>query len=367
MYEVRETGPEIIPALDAPIEFKMECWMKWAALELQIRALLGYYILDGQIAQFSGKPTCVRHTTNPLSLSNPTTAFDARTVDEWIEEMGQETQPSVSFRESILSLFRSHDDTVAALPLSGFATQVVLEGLQSLVVEETEGGGFAIGVPSKADLGLALYRVREDNTTHFPNTSARLLRWHSICLSLIMDTGTLCRTISDLLGVEQSLFGPSETRLRVRDVELQEWVQGTDFRRAILHASAIHDILQNLPVSHACEIHVPSSTLSAAAIYWTLAMTGTAYIVLPPSIDWRIVCCYSDEMGAANNYVMASLETQLFIEAKFLPANPRPLTRRVSSELHDLRISLRTILSPWGVSRRMEQMIEQWSAKLQKA
>lgn len=75
MYDVTEVGMENIPTSDATSAEKDYKWKLWAANELQLRALLAHYILDGQISQFSGHPTCVRHTTNPLGLSSSETAF----------------------------------------------------------------------------------------------------------------------------------------------------------------------------------------------------------------------------------------------------------------------------------------------------
>lgn len=73
-----------IPCLEDPEAEKLHRWRLWAAREIQLRVVLGHYVLDGQISQFSGDPTCARHTANPLGLPSSDCAFEANTVDEWI-------------------------------------------------------------------------------------------------------------------------------------------------------------------------------------------------------------------------------------------------------------------------------------------
>jgi hypothetical protein len=71
-----------VPSLDSPGGKKLECWKVWAAQEVQHRAVLSHYVLDGHISQFSGYAACARHVTNPLQIPAPDAAFDATTANE---------------------------------------------------------------------------------------------------------------------------------------------------------------------------------------------------------------------------------------------------------------------------------------------
>jgi hypothetical protein len=43
-------------------------WKLWESREIQQRAMLAHYMLDGLIAQMSGEPTSVRHASNQMRL-----------------------------------------------------------------------------------------------------------------------------------------------------------------------------------------------------------------------------------------------------------------------------------------------------------
>lgn len=57
MFDAEPFSQSDLPALDSSHAEKDGQWRIWASKEIQRRALLAHYILDGQIAQMSGDPT----------------------------------------------------------------------------------------------------------------------------------------------------------------------------------------------------------------------------------------------------------------------------------------------------------------------
>ncbi|KAF4498282.1 C2H2 type zinc finger domain [Fusarium agapanthi] len=68
----------------SPGEISEECaWKQWAADEVYHRALVGHYILDGQLSYLSGQPgTATLYAANTLRLSASSKAYEARDPQE---------------------------------------------------------------------------------------------------------------------------------------------------------------------------------------------------------------------------------------------------------------------------------------------
>lgn len=94
-----------LPSIDATSSEKEAAWRTWAAKEVQQRALLGHYLVDGLISRMSGETTSVRHTANQLGLPSSEIAFEARNADEWLNCMRSSEHTQLSFRKIISSLF----------------------------------------------------------------------------------------------------------------------------------------------------------------------------------------------------------------------------------------------------------------------
>lgn len=148
-----------LPTLDSIDSEKDRCWKSWAAKEVQKRALLGHYLLDGLISRMSGEVS-VRHTANPLGFPNSEAAFEARTANEWLSTLRYQENAQTSFRSVIRSLFIPGDhDQVSRHTFSAFSLRVVLEGLQSLVLDCDSEEVPTIGVPTKSEIRGALSQV----------------------------------------------------------------------------------------------------------------------------------------------------------------------------------------------------------------
>lgn len=98
-----------LPSMAAGQSEKNHQWKAWAAIEIQQRALLSHYILDGLIAHMLGHTTSVRHTANTIKLLNSERAFQHTSVDSWLRTMHTIQQDHHSFRDIYSLLFVQTD------------------------------------------------------------------------------------------------------------------------------------------------------------------------------------------------------------------------------------------------------------------
>ncbi|KAL4941790.1 cytochrome P450 [Aspergillus oleicola] len=194
---------------------KHEAWHRWIAQETMIRTLLGLYIVDGVVSQFSGNPTFARHTANPLLPPSGDAAFAALAADDWIQQMQQFPSSAVRFCDVYHGLFRQgHAATPAPYDVSLFHHKVVLEGIRCLVSETNRTNPPPVGMPSKRDLFLALRQLRrnilQSRTLTPTDRLTALLQWHSICLDTVVSTARGTRRMCHLFGIQQNIFGGSE-------------------------------------------------------------------------------------------------------------------------------------------------------------
>ena len=408
MYDTPSFTENDLPSLEADASAKVEVWRTWAATETRLRAILAHYILDAQIAHFSGNPTSVRHATNPLPLPASTTAFNATSPDGWIAEMGKSTTHDFTFNDFISAIFR-RDSIISTRPISSLAIRVVLECIQSLVLEAAQAGGDAIGTVSQKEITAALLHLYRWQIVKSPQHAELSLRWHAIFLSITMDVGSFCEQISS----SYTEPGPSHSQSQVLlfkptirshsrhsgTLEIQKWANSSvDARRALLHAFAIQDITQSLPYKEAHSIHISSTIFIAATVHAAHMLSGVQCVTVPDVVDWDTV--WTNENAGDflpppefhhSSFAQSSLlpltsaqassslprsghvfessdrskvETQAFLHGRFSPPNPRALARKIPCELHALRMQLKAMASPWGISQQMDKMMELWHEKL---
>jgi len=96
-----------LPSLDASEPEKDRAWRLWAAKEIQQRALLGHYLLDGLITQMTGETPSVRHAANKLGLPSTEGTFESRNANEWLTQLRSQNTVQHSFRAIIRSLFHA--------------------------------------------------------------------------------------------------------------------------------------------------------------------------------------------------------------------------------------------------------------------
>jgi hypothetical protein len=365
MYSSSAAKRPVIPSATASSAELADAWRKWASWETQLRALLTHYILDGVIAQFSANPSCARHAANTLPIPASVTAFEAVTAEEWVKEMGQSSHVGMPFWEFISALFHG-DQTIISQPISEFGMRVVLECLQSLTLEEADIGDSTIGTPSSHEICVAMLRLHRWQVKQSSNAAELLLRWHCIFLSMTVNTRALCDQLCSDYDVSEKLFRPRTSQLSRREFNLRSWTETEDARRALLHAFAIRDIVQNLPLGRSHAIHIPFAIFMAGTIQAAFMADNTLELTVPSVIDWEVVWLNRDStiMQVVPICDTSSTETQQFLSKTFSPENRRLHSRKMSLEIHNLRMQLKSISSSWGICRQMNRIMEQWHQAL---
>ncbi|KAL4776893.1 hypothetical protein BDW60DRAFT_52193 [Aspergillus nidulans var. acristatus] len=358
---------EDVPFPNAPCSEKDRKWRTWAAREIQQRALLAYYILDGLVAQMSGDGSSTRHVANPLTLPSSEAAFDANTADEWLTHMRSQKAEQPSFRLIFRSLFPPTSSFRALdYQLSAFSLRVILEGLQSLVSDSDECDLAAVGVPGRSDVRRALAQVHETITMSIhlsaPERLEVLLRWHTICLDTMINSTVLCRHVCTRYDIPQQVSGGSRT-LR-QGFDMLNWVNTEDARRALLHAIAIQDIIEQLPRGRAHVIHMPSSLFAAATVYVVFALAGIANIHLPRTIVWQdALLSHADLNPGCESGFRPSTgsETSRFVTEGRTDSPPGvAAVRNLLYEMNSMQKLFRCLISQWGIAHDMEEIVNQW-------
>jgi hypothetical protein len=358
---------EDVPFPNTPSSEKDRKWRTWAAREIQQRALLAYYILDGLVAQMSGDGASTRHVANPLTLPSSEAAFDANTADEWLTHMRSQKAEQPSFRLIFRSLFPPTSSFRALdYQLSAFSLRVILEGLQSLVSDSDECDLAAVGVPGRSDVRRALAQVHETITMSIhlsaPERLEVLLRWHTICLDTMINSTVLCRHVCTRYDIPQQVSGGSRT-LRP-GFDMLNWVNTEDARRALLHAIAIQDIIEQLPRGRAHVIHMPSSLFAAATVYVVFALAGIANIHLPRTVVWQdALLSHADlNLGCESGFRPSTgSETSRFVTEGRTDSPPGvAAVRNLLYEMNSMQKLFRCLISQWGIAHDMEEIVNQW-------
>ena len=355
-----------LPSIDASDDEKDICWRRWAAREIQQRALLGHYLVDGLISRMSGELPSVRHAANQLDLPSTELAFEARSVGDWLMQMQcQECPPpSYTFRKIISSLFSPQPQIDMPPQLSAFSLRVILEGLGSLVSDCDNEAGALIGVPTKFELRRALAQIHvmiSDSTSMSePERLEIFLRWHTLCLDACKDSSLLCRSVCSRYGVTQHVCpgrGSKKTEL-----DLVSWANTEDARRALLHATAIQEIVEGLPRGRAHVIHIPNSLFASAAVYCAFSLAGLTTVNLPLSVDWQSVLSSGYEsvpvIGTPDG---DASETRRYIRGELGGlVGSVGVAENLLYELNSMQKLFRCLSSQWGIAYDMEDVIDQW-------
>ncbi|KAL4797417.1 C2H2 type zinc finger domain protein [Aspergillus venezuelensis] len=367
-----------VPYPDTSSSEKDHKWRTWAAREIQQRALLAYYILDGLVAQMSGDGASTRHVANPLTLPSTEEAFDANSADEWLTHMRSQKAEQPSFRLLFRSLFPPIGSfRTLDYQLSAFSLRVILEGLQSLVSDsdDSEHDLAAVGVPTRSDVRRALAQIHETITMSIHLSASErlevLLRWHTICLDTMINSTVLCRHVCARYDIPQQVSGGSRT-LR-QSFDMLHWVHTEDSRRALLHAIAIQDIIEQLPRGRAHVIHMPSSLFAAATVYVVFALAGIANVSLPRTIVWQdalltqsdlnlnINCESAAQVAGGPGKPPSGSETSRFVASGRTDSPPGiAAVRNLLYEMNSMQKLFRCLISQWGIAHDMEEIVNQW-------
>lgn len=345
---------------------KQNAWRRWIAHETMLRTLLGLYIVDGVVSQFSGNPTFARHTANPLPLPSCDAAFAAATPDEWLVHM--QTRPSttsttrVRFCDVYHGLFDGdQEDKVAgaAYDISLYHHKVVLEGIRSLVSEANRTNPPPVGTPSRHDLLLVLRRLRQnilDSKTLTPTDRlTALLQWHSICLDTAASTARGTRRMCHLFGIKQGIFGGSQREESL--INPARWAHSAAGRATLLHAANMQAIAAQLPLGMAVDVNIPGAVFAVAATYTSFILAGVSKVVVPAVVDWdgALMALQRDP-----NRDLGDKQTMDFISGAFDVAGmpkEKYVVRDLSYDLTAVRTLLRGLSLQWGVAVEMEEVV----------
>jgi hypothetical protein len=370
MFDAEPAPLDQLPSMTASVAEKEHHWRTWVSWEIQQRALLAYYILDGLLAQLSGEATSVRHAANQLSLPSSDVAFEATTADEWLAYARTQQPDSRSFRYIFRQLF---SNTVAPSPLepltSSFSLRVVLEGLQSLLsdCDEDDSGVAAIGVPGRHEVCRSLVQVHESIDMSLSLSTAErlevLLRWHTICLDAVTSSSMLFRHVCSIYHLEQRVCSGGAKEIR-RGFDLRKWAHSGDGRRALLHAVAIQETVEQLPRGRAHVIHMPGSLFAAAIVYIVFSLAGNSSIQLPRTIVWKDVLLPKEHRTLpsmmSETVMLNESSTSQFIRGELRPGSGHEgSTMNVLYELNSIQKLFRCLASQWGISHDMEAVVDQ--------
>lgn len=360
IFECKPYDLSNLPAVSAPEEQKTQQWKTWAAIEIQQRALLSHYILDGLIAHMQGNSTSVRHTSNTLGLSISERAFQEPTVDQWLRRMHTVQNRGKSFRDIYRQIFVAKDNSyLAAQPCSNLSLRVLLEGAQSIIADSDKDDGAIINPPDDDAISRALSWIYREASTCTDIVEVErlevLLRWHAVCLEAVAKTPQLCNYICRQWNIHQELW--PNRNVREQQFNLPEFVSKIEGRKALLHAVAIQEIVEQLPRGRAHAVHMPSSLFAAATIYGVFSFAGHPHVSTPASIEW-------DDVVLANVPAQGGHSaTTRFVQSGQMAIYPAATnSRNVLYELNSMQKLFSGLATQWGIASDMGGVVGQWIA-----
>lgn len=355
MYSISERQQQPpIPNIEAFELEKKFLWEAWAASEVQRRAVLGHYILDGLISQASGSPASARHLINKIEITCPDAAFGAPSADTWILAMSQSNnavQMPVRMSDVYNHVFDgSQQNALALLKLPSFSVSVVIEGLQSLISEANEvDDDRCFGVVTRQQITqglLNLYKANilpsftSDNNKRYSDI---VIRWHTVCMEVAAPSTRLYKAICDKYHVPQELGGISTAKQPVQKFDIEEWMKSADSMRALLHALEIIRLLNDIPLSQAHAPHLPIAIFASVVVVSSVCLLGTNLLLDVPRItDWE------DVWGQISNNGHELLRA--------LQTNSTVCSINLINELNSLQLAGKIIASRWGISSQMEKI-----------
>lgn len=340
-----------------------DVWRAWAAREVQLRALLGHYVLDGLLTYFAEAPTCQRHALNSLPLSCSQKLFSAASAPEWASMFAEETVAPMTFRQVLVILIEHPANASALLPKMSLLTiQVVMEGMQSLVTDSNLVGEAVVGSPSRSQITKALellsdYVSCSNRLTESEKTILQL-RWHTICIDTACDFTRLCKSLCLQFDTQQSIFAKHKDD--EHQIDLKEWTKEPGARRALIHSVRIWQLSKELTVGQLGAVHVPISLFVAAAVYSAFVLSGTSTTQLPYIHRWRPVLHEALE-DAVDTTSPEDLQVFQFVSG--VSATNKMITRNLLYDITHFALLLKQNKRPWRICADFEGILQQWLAK----
>ena len=354
MYDIEPDRPFAGDEVDKSPEVLEHQWRVWAARETKIRALLGHYILDGQISEYSGRPTSQRHTTHSLPMASTDATFQAQNAAKWQEEHRPASKQHAPFLRLFSLLFSDHMHIRhLGLSPSTFNVSVILEGLKSLTIERYPPGLQPVGVPSHLDLARAQSRLYShiSGSTTMPPAAQRpiLIRWHAISADAIINLGELCRSICGQFHISQNVFGRHEA-----SIDLVAWKETPQAHLALLHANSIHQLLRELPLTKVQAIHVPVAIFGAGLIYCAFMLAGVTSILIPSDINWESILLIDLDTEIQCSEDDLDVPVRQFLRGPLLHTNAN---MHLLYDMNFFCSTLKKLEQPWGVSGSMHTIL----------
>jgi hypothetical protein len=147
--------------------------------------------------------------------------------------------------------------------------------------------------------------------------------------------------------------------------DLVQWANTHDGRRALLHAVAIQDIVEQLPRGRAHAIHMPSSLFAAATVYSVFSLAGLISVSFPSTIDWKDVLCATNDPCvdlAELSGIAVSSNTTRYIRDPYTPDLGTLTTRNLLYEFNSIQTLFGCLSTQWGVAHDMGKVVDQWAA-----
>jgi hypothetical protein len=370
LYEITQHEVKV-PQLQDSIQVKQNAWKTWVAQETRLRTLLGLCVIDGVVSQFSGNLVNTWLATKYLPLASDDDAFEAETVDEWIEVMNArrkgEQEVTMRFCNLYPSLLRQEARAVQPFRLSNlFNTKVVLEILAALAndMQRTERGRAGLGVNTEILQALGTLRryLWQSASLRFADKSIALIRWHSLCLDNVVSTARGARRMCKHFGVAQNIFGGRKRQEPVR-IEPLRWTRDVAARKCLLHALEIHRIASQVPLGTMHDTCLPGALFAAATTYSSFALPGVSKVLVPTVVNWDTVVMYGQGGENARSDAQQKDDTLAFLRNRGGVSMSGWVSRNLAYELGSIRILLHNLSQHWGVAREMEQVIVEWELR----
>jgi hypothetical protein len=356
MYFVRDVLSDL-PSLDLPEADKDALWKTWAATEVQRRAILGHYVLDGLISQASGSPASARHLINSLGTACLDAAFAAKTADEWIVEITRSTQSQIPICEVFTRIFApSYAEN--PLQLSHLSIFVIIEGFQSLIADLHEIRGPVFGTVSRSQIIQAMLNIHQGNI--LPETASDfhrlpiLIRWHCVFIETTAPSIAIYRWLCAHYELPQVLGG-IHAKSQLGNLNLVQWVGQADAFRAVLHAISITRLLDTLPLSQVYRaMHIPTAVFTSAMIIAIICLFNGPVIEIPERYTWLDV--WKSHLSP-NAQECSSSSPGDVLRDLGVPGQGDTTVINLLDELNSLQVILKTVASRWGVSAQMGDII----------
>jgi hypothetical protein len=357
LYEAGSRRGYVASAYE-PSPEKEKRWKDWASQEAFRRSILGYYILDGLMADLSGRPTTVHHIGNMLPIPSDDSLFYATTADEWLTEFQKEEDDGLTFDELYESLLEGK--SIKCSPLSYLTIRVVLEGVYSCISEQKSNGRCVIqGIPSPGGIYDILIRLRSD---HILRLSAlekveHEIRWHVICISLVIGLPEIQQQLKDPF---QKAFTDSVDR----------WMSSAELRCAFLHSTAILDLCQQLSFGRSHCMHIPSALFAAATVYVVklhclIQAKGKQCLWIPQVVDWNDVRHVIYGGPSVPDSLQDVSEVVRFLADSIPELTAKRPVRNLRGDVTTMLGLLQQLSVCMGISRDFSRTVTEWLVSLQ--